>query len=247
MKTPLLLLGLALVCTLWAPAAEASTIIRAPNNLSIARGLVGWWNFDGKTVSGTRVFDASGNGNRGTLTNGPVLTEGKLGQAMQFDGSDDYVEIDGSSIVAGAPVTISAWIQNTGWTGPPNLVDHRDTSNTGNWSVAVEGAADVGFWVIVGGNPQSAITTGNKFPVGQWHHLTAIDDGTNLFIYVDGQKAVGPTVVSGTRDTVASQPVWLGRRRTSFQQYAAAKMDDVRIYNRALSADEIKRLYNMGR
>jgi hypothetical protein len=86
MKTPLLLLGLALACTLWAPAAEASTIFRASNNLSLARGLVGWWNFDGKTVSGTRVFDASGSGNYGTMTNGPTLMEGKLGQGMAFDG-----------------------------------------------------------------------------------------------------------------------------------------------------------------
>jgi hypothetical protein len=86
MKTPLLLLGLALACALWAPAAEASTIFRAPNNLSLAQGLVGWWNFDGKTVAGTRVFDASGNGNYETMANGPTVVNGKLGQAMQFDG-----------------------------------------------------------------------------------------------------------------------------------------------------------------
>jgi hypothetical protein len=92
MKTPLLLLGLALACALWAPDAEASTIFRASNNLSLAQGLVGWWNFDGNTIAGTRVFDASGTGNYGTMTNGPKLVYGKIGQGMEFDGVDDLVD-----------------------------------------------------------------------------------------------------------------------------------------------------------
>jgi hypothetical protein len=84
------------------------------NNDSLAKGLVGWWNFDGKTVSGTRVFDASGNGNYGTMTNGPTVIEGKLGQGMAFDGSDDYVDIADSSIfdlVASQSFTRSFWIK----------------------------------------------------------------------------------------------------------------------------------------
>jgi membrane-bound metal-dependent hydrolase YbcI (DUF457 family) len=89
MKTPLLLLGLALACALWAPAAEASTIFRAPISLGLAQGLVGHWTFDGLTIAGTRVFDASGSGNYGTMTNGPTLVNGKLGQGLIFDGSDD--------------------------------------------------------------------------------------------------------------------------------------------------------------
>jgi hypothetical protein len=248
MKYLLVSIAIVIALSAWVRPAQASFLVNAPRALGLNNGLVGWWTFDGKDMSGIQAYDRSGNGNVGRYWNAtgtpPVI--GKIGQALNFDGVDDYIEIPGSSIVAGAAVTISAWIQNTGWTGPPNLIDHRDTSNTGNWSIAVQDSADVGFFVIIGGNPQGITTSGNKFPIAQWHHLVAIDDGTNLFIYVDGQKAVGPTVISGSRDTVASQPVWLGRRRTSLQQYAAAKMDDVRIYNRALSADEVKRLYNIG-
>jgi hypothetical protein len=108
MKTPLLLLGLALACALWAPDAEASTIFRASNNLSLARGLVGWWNFDGNTVSGTRVFDASGTGNYGTMTNGPKLVYGKIGQGVEFDGADDYVDRD-------IETTSSLWMGTQDW------------------------------------------------------------------------------------------------------------------------------------
>jgi hypothetical protein len=74
-----LLLGLALACALWAPAAEASTIFRAPTSLGLAQGLVGYWSFEGKTVAGTHVYDQSGQGNRGIMTNGPTLVNGKLG------------------------------------------------------------------------------------------------------------------------------------------------------------------------
>jgi hypothetical protein len=49
----------------------------------------GHWTFDGLTIAGTRVFDASGSGNYGTMTNGPTLVNGKLGQGLSFDGSDD--------------------------------------------------------------------------------------------------------------------------------------------------------------
>jgi hypothetical protein len=78
MKTPLLLQGLALACALWAPTAEASTIFRTPTSLGLAQGLVGHWTFDGLTIAGSRVFDASGNGNYGTMTNGPTLAEWQI-------------------------------------------------------------------------------------------------------------------------------------------------------------------------
>jgi hypothetical protein len=75
------------------PQAHAGTLINAPKYLGLHQGLVGFWNFDGPSVSGVHAYDMSGNGNRGTLT-GPTRTIGKLGQALQFDGVNDYVDLE---------------------------------------------------------------------------------------------------------------------------------------------------------
>ena len=97
---------------------------QAAANDSLTKGLVGWWNFDGKTSSGTRVFDASGTGNYGILTNGSTLVNGKLGQGMEFDGEDDVVDAGSAGSLDDIfqnGGTISGWIKPRGW-GELNLL-----------------------------------------------------------------------------------------------------------------------------
>src|SRR5918994_74926 len=93
-------LGLAtvvLAAGFFATSARAGVLLHAPRYLGLERGLVGFWSFDGKTVAGVHSYDASGNGNRGTLTptggTGPVRAAGKIGQGLEFDGVDDSVDI----------------------------------------------------------------------------------------------------------------------------------------------------------
>ena len=83
-------------------SAHAGTIIKAPAYLGLNRGLVGCWTFDGAY---TKAQDCSGNNNTGTLTGGPTKVQGKVGQALSFDGVDDYVE--GSANLP-LPVTVNA-------------------------------------------------------------------------------------------------------------------------------------------
>src|SRR5882724_6472793 len=97
-----------------APRAQASFILNKPSALGLNNGLVGWWTFDGKDMAGNYAFDKSGNGNRGTLTgtNGlPVRTLGKIGQGLNFDGVDDYVNAGDINALDGASqFTVSAWV-----------------------------------------------------------------------------------------------------------------------------------------
>jgi hypothetical protein len=114
MSTILVLIASALVALCALPDAHASAIISRPLYLGLDQGLVGYWSFEGKTVSGTRIFDASGTGNHGTMTNGPTLVNGKLGQAMQFDGSDDYLDAGDNSTLhmdQGKSMTFSVWLR----------------------------------------------------------------------------------------------------------------------------------------
>ena len=93
----------------WVRPAQASFIVQAPRSLGLTNGLVGWWTFDGKDISGVQAYDRSGQGNRGTLTSGPVSAIGKIGQGLSFDGVNDYVDIANNSVLnpSGA-LTISA-------------------------------------------------------------------------------------------------------------------------------------------
>jgi hypothetical protein len=77
-----------------APRAQASFILHKPSTLGVNNGLVGWWTFDGKDISGVQAYDRSGNGNRGILTSGPVRGIGKIGQGLNFDGVNDYITTD---------------------------------------------------------------------------------------------------------------------------------------------------------
>ena len=75
--------------------ADAAVIIQRPLYIGLTSGLVGYWSFDGQDTFGkvNKTIDGSGNNNHGTLTNGATTTIGKLGQALSFDGVDDYVAI----------------------------------------------------------------------------------------------------------------------------------------------------------
>jgi hypothetical protein len=185
--------------------AQAGVMLRAPNNLGLAQGLVGWWNFDGKTVSGTQVNDASGNGNRGTMTNGPITTNGKLGQAMEFDGEDDYVSATDNTLdflVAGK-TSWSVWIneddfedKNAFWSENESL-DCRDGINhyahtTADSSLGpVTAGISAGAYTDAAGASINIHSIDNVLQLGRWHHVVITYDGalsaTNrLTIYVDG-------------------------------------------------------------
>src|SRR3989338_8641011 len=85
--------------------ADAGALSKPPNNL----GLMGYWPFEEGV--GTRAGDYSGNGNNGTLTNGPTWDVGKKGSALHFDGSDSYVTRTGNN-VASTSGTITAWVKS---------------------------------------------------------------------------------------------------------------------------------------
>jgi hypothetical protein len=193
MKTPLLLLGLALACALWAPAAEASTIFRAPISLGLAQGLVGYWSFEGKTVASTRVFDASGTCNYGTMTNGPKLVYGKIGQGMQFDGGNDYVTINDTDVLdLTTGMTLSAWVKfDKLEDSVQDLVRKNSAYLMQKMAAAASklGVTSIRTVFFAGGTFANGQTA--EFPVSllntsDWFHIVVSFDGTNHLIYLNG-------------------------------------------------------------
>jgi hypothetical protein len=209
---------------------------------SINTGLVGWWTFDGSNLSSSVASDSSGQGNDGTLTNSPVPAEGKLGQALLFDGVDDYVSIpsDPSLDLMTSNMTIEAWIKINnsstdkgniyeGLYGKPRLEIGLDDS----LRLVLRKADDSGVDSYTG--------TSGKIKREQWHHVAGVYDGSNVVLYVDG---IIDKTIARTGDMGGAAPVGyrIGGRTGSFLK---GRIDNVRVYNRALSADEIRQRYNM--
>src|SRR3990167_372703 len=124
--------------------ANASTINRPPNYISLKSGLVGHWTFDGKDLNTGAAMDASGQGNHGALVNMSTSTSrvpGKFGQALKFDGTNDYVDAgNGNSLnVADSAVTICTWAKTLSWKSGGSWIVGKgtDNGNVNEWDYAI--------------------------------------------------------------------------------------------------------------
>src|SRR3989338_4678354 len=265
MKMPLTILFVALLLLGAAISAHAGTIIARPMYIGLNDGLVGYWSFDGSSMAADTAYDSSGNGNTGTLTNGPARAIGRIGQALSFDGSNDYVIRDASSPVTAYPVTMCAWFKLNTLPGnnayrvivmvgddassggvPKNLLTlHIAESGTvpfgdNNKIIAMDrGASDV----ATGLAQSSSAAVANR-----WYYACGVfESSTRRSLYVDGTLHSTDTTSAGGLTGSADRMIagnWI--QTTGDNDPFDGLIDDVRIYNRALSADEIKRLYKMG-
>lgn len=95
----------------FASQAHAGLILGAPKYVGLGNGLVGYWSFNGPDMNATKVLDSSGQGNHGTLTNMDVkksTVAGRIGQALSFDGSNDFVSVS-SAVITAPPFTFCTW------------------------------------------------------------------------------------------------------------------------------------------
>jgi hypothetical protein len=199
--------------------------------------LIGWWKLD--DGSGTTAIDSSGRGNNGTLRNGPVWVAGRIGSALDFDGTNDYVDCGNAAIfnITGQ-ITLSLWVN----TDTVTAGTHRSYLLKGDTSYALKQGSpgNIEFFVYIGG--WQAVT----FPVdtsfnGVWHHLAGTYDGSQIKLYVDGvlrdtKPYKGAIATNAAIVSIGSDS---GTRR-----YCDGRIDDVRIYNCALSMADIKNLAN---
>jgi hypothetical protein len=234
------------------------------NNNSLQRGLVGWWTFDGKDMAGDissrrYVFDRSGQGNRGAYWNAtgtpPVI--GKIGQGLSFDGVDDYVDAGtGSSLDMGiGNFTLSVWFK-TSFSQTGELVGKGGAGTGGKRYLLALNDSDCSSAVGMikaeiddNTTKKFLCSTGSSFNDGQWHHVVMMKEGNNLRLYEDGKGLTASVDVTGYGNINSTRVFSIG---SQYDEDASAQnnffpglLDDVRIYNRALSADEVKRLYNM--
>jgi hypothetical protein len=233
-------------------------------------GLVGQWTFDGPETlwnaagtTGTST-DKSGNGNIGVLTSmsrSTAQTTGKIGQGLLFDGVDDYVSVpDTNSLDMQSRWTVSVWIKFSAWytgTCRNNAIVAKDIYDvSGHYMIdaidsGVCGAAtnihNPRFTVTFAGPASQTVTGTTNLQLNTWYHLTGQYDGANLKIYVNGVLDTSLSVGALTLGN-SSGPLTIGRMNNNvgFPYWVNGKVDDVRIYNRALPQSEIYNLYKLG-
>ncbi len=193
------------------------------------------------TFEGTTNDVAPGTAQNGTLFNGGTyVTDGTRGQVLSLDGVDDYAQITGT--VIGTPpsteVTIGGWVNLAAGSGRKEFIslDNRvhialDDASGVKGSIQV----DASSWIDLHSN-QFIAGTG-------WHHVMyTYSDSTNTHsLYIDGARVASATIASSVYWSGATD-TYIGRHPTNGTWNANAKIDDVRIYNRALSANEISAL-----
>lgn len=229
-------------------ADEVTQLYRLTTPTSVDTSLKGYWSFNGKDVSGTTAYDRSGAGNTGTLTLGPTVTPGKLGQALNFDGSNDYVTVpSATSLNSTSQITVSAWIKRVG-TGTRQFFVSKGSANTvattQYWLELTSG--NVLVFELASGSTEHKLTSGFTLTDTQnWHHVVGTYDGTTQKIFLDGVQDATTSTWSGALNAL-SDDVAIGNRSVFYDIPFNGSIDEVRIYNRALSAGEIQSLYKLG-
>jgi hypothetical protein len=206
--------------------------------------LKGWWAFNGN------ANDASGNGNNGTV-NGATLTNDRFGEAnraFSFDGIDDYILTNYYGVENDNSRTFSFWVLNNSATQKVIMsYGTNDTSRTyfNIWTGYNCGGISVDI-------SHSAITYNSSLNNSNWNHYVIVlnksigSNVSNLLFYENGAllNSICNLYYDSLINTLKSFPLTFGKYHAANTNYFTGKIDDVGIWNRALTQSEIIALYN---
>jgi parallel beta-helix repeat protein len=204
-------------------------------------GLVGCWRFDEN--AGTTAYDSSGNGNDGTLC-GPEWVQGKNGSALSFDGSDDYVEVPDSPTLNPSAITVMAWVYfkelSSSFPSNNSMIISKGTDYDANGSFCLFATGPQGICLHMKDNGQDVYFIQMvDFVEGEWYHVAGTYDGSEMKIYINGEFT-GGWVTNISRTTDAGNLQIGALRKPGEESWLNGTIDEVRIYDRALSKEEIQ-------
>ncbi|MEE3059979.1 MAG: LamG domain-containing protein, partial [Verrucomicrobiota bacterium] len=213
---------------------------------ALMNGLVAWWKFD--ETNGTIAYDSSGNGYDGNLIGGSTWANGKIGGAISLDGTNDYVEVSSRKWNIENVLSISLWYYNlssgtsTAFSlGRPEYYDEI-LLFTESTAFKFYNHKSGGNWALLRGVSSNS----------SWYHFASVVDGgfakSQMKVFLQGTELVKNYTIDGSPALLSDEQdrmLRIGRRVNNDANYKGL-IDDVRIYDRALSAAEVQALYNMG-
>jgi PKD repeat protein len=198
-------------------------------------GLVAAYGFN--ESSGTRVDDVSGKGNHGTVSGATRTSSGRYGRALHFDGSNDWVTVnDAASLDLTSGMTLEAWVYPTATPTSWRTVIMKEQAGNLSYSLAANSDRNQPATSAFVGSGRT-LYGGSRLAVNTWTHLAATYNGTTQRLYVNGSQVASRSQSGGM--WVSSGALRIGGNSV-WGQYFRGRIDEVRIYNRALSASEIR-------
>ena len=224
------------------PGPYSVAVSGSISSADLTSGLVAWYPFTGN------ANDASGNGNNGTVSGATLTTDGfgNANSSYDFNGSSNYISVPpADSLKLKNEITLSAWVNFSGGTsGNPGSVNPRiiefgpDTEKGyGLYTLSASASRVMAF-----GYGGIGIGSTTVLPENQWHLVTGVGTLSSVKIYIDG--VLDGTAVGAPSGFNYSSPLTIGRKPIPAYDAYGGKIDDLRIYNRALSASEVQALYN---
>lgn len=219
----------------------SATLAQVPNYVP-TNGLVGWWPFNGN------ANDESGNGNNGTV-NGVTLTSDRFGhadKAYSFDGIDDWIQVENQELFNfNNRFTINAWINTNSNSGTKKIVTKLQTCDDSYILQLIDGHVD--FELAQGCGNWISYNNSQNIVLNNWHSLTATFDIDSALVrlYFDGVL-----ILEQSRDfqiSSSSANLVFGSFFNNDiypDQFFSGLIDDIGIWNRALTQEEITNLYN---
>ncbi|MEK7464662.1 MAG: LamG-like jellyroll fold domain-containing protein [Patescibacteria group bacterium] len=207
-------------------------------------GVVGYWHLDEATA--TTTYDASGFGNNGTLGNGSSWQSAsncKSGACLGFDGSDDQVDVGTSvgNFSKNEPFTVGTWFYISSLPSANKGIASRMNASSIGWHIRITSGNAARFIIASDGSnyrgsDTTTLTTG-------WNYLVGVYDGSSASTYLNGVLSSTP-ITGGTLGTITgSINLYIGRDPNT-SSFLNGRVDEVKLYNKALTAQEILDEYN---
>ncbi len=211
------------------------SLISSQVSSDVGEGLVAYFKFE--EASGKDIIDASGLEHDGETVGDADRVEGQFGKGMQFDGEASHATVLAGTLGTFEAATMTAWVK----------VFEMPSVNSYN-IVGMTTGAGSGFYLELYATSLAAWQCGPNmnasFPytfVDEWHHLAAVYTGSDILIYIDGEQKV--KAVGTTLPNVNGMPLMISGNHAEAANFGGSLdgiVDEVRIYSRALEADEIK-------
>lgn len=219
----------------------------ADGSIATTTNLVGYWNFNEGNGTFTNDHGVSNDAtllDHGTLTNGPTwTTSSKIGGGLFFDGVDDYVNVTSASGLNPSVISLAAWVKTTDNGANGTVISKTTGCASAGYLIWINenGVASQrpSFWV--GNGPWLDAPAGVNVTDGAWHHIAGTYDGSISRLYVDGTERASSTPGAETLSSTTNLQIG---ESTTCGDPLNGEIDEVRVYDRVLSASEISDLYN---
>ena len=217
--------------------AVMSAVLTTTNHVyaqAITDGLISYWSFNQGTVADKTVKDIFGT-NTGTINGNVEVVNGKTGDALKFSGGHVDCGAAKDLIDIGDQITLEMWIkpEKAGWA----IIAGVSKSGSNTYVIAWSDQNQVDFNIWNGALETWPFQSQDKLELNKWHHVAGVYDGSEAIIYINGEFDSKKAFEGNLKHN--DENFWMGARNVGGLQYNGL-LDELRIYNRGLSQDEVK-------